>query len=146
MLLIIPKRKSKPAGPRRKRFNGLYRILISKTYMMAVFWVGLGLVSYTNPDQANAQIRELKADQILEGDHQQPWVIEADEIAYDRQLDRYTARGNVKISKKDIQLTSIGKWVPLKMPICSLKKTIFISQQTKSRKQAKIHTALMRPA
>jgi LPS-assembly protein len=74
--------------------------------MMAVFWVGLGLVSYTNPDQANAQIRELKADQILEGDHQQPWVIEADEIAYDRQLDRYTARGNVKISKKDIQLTA----------------------------------------
>jgi len=42
----------------------------------------------------------------LEGDIQQPWVIEADEVAYDRQLDQYTARGNVKISKADKQLTA----------------------------------------
>ena len=73
---------------------------------MALFLAGVVLVSFIHLDQAIAQIRDLKADQILEGDDQQPWVIEADEVAYDRQLDQYTARGNVKISKKNIQLTA----------------------------------------
>ena len=106
MLQFIPKRRCKPADPKRKPFNGLNRIFISKTYLIGVFLVGMGLVTFSHPDQAYAQIRELKADQILEGDQQQPWVIEADEVAYDRQFDRYTARGNVKISKKDVQLTA----------------------------------------
>ncbi|MGD2186922.1 MAG: putative LPS assembly protein LptD, partial [Desulfobacterales bacterium] len=63
-------------------------------------------ISFINPDQARAQISELKADQIFKGDTQQPWVIEADELGYDRQLDQYTARGNVKVSKADKQLTA----------------------------------------
>ena len=75
-------------------------------HVMTLFLAGVVLVSFIHLDQAIAQIRDLKADQILEGDDQQPWVIEADEVAYDRQLDQYTARGNVKISKKNIQLTA----------------------------------------
>jgi LPS-assembly protein len=106
MFQSIPKRKCTPAGPRWKRFNGSHRILISQTYILAVFLAGMVGVCFISPDQVSAQIRELKADQILEGDIQQPWEIEADEIAYDRELDQYTARGNVKISKNDIQLTA----------------------------------------
>jgi LPS-assembly protein len=106
MFQSIPKKKIKPADPRWKRFNGLHRILISETHILATFLAGMVFVSFISPDQASAQIRELKADQILEGDIQQPWEIEADEIAYDRQLDQYTARGNVKISKNDKQLTA----------------------------------------
>ena len=106
MLPVIPNIKYKPTGSRRKRSNGLFRMRIPKMCVLAFFLVGLVLVSFTHLDQAIAQIRELKADQILEGDDQQPWVIEADEVAYDRRLDRYTARGNVKISKKNIQLAA----------------------------------------
>lgn len=106
MLPVIPNIKYKPTGSRRKRSNGLFRMRIAKMCVLAFFLVGLVLVSFTHLDQAIAQIRELKADQILEGDDQQPWVIEADEVAYDRRLDRYTARGNVKISKKNIQLAA----------------------------------------
>ncbi len=106
MFQSIPKKKCKPAGSRRKRFNGLHRILISKKYILAAFLAGMAFTSFTCPDQASAQISEPKADQDLEGDIQQPWVIEADEVAYDRQLDQYTARGNVKISKADKQLTA----------------------------------------
>jgi len=73
---------------------------------LATLLAGMVFVSFISPDQASAQIRELKADQILDGDIQQPWKIEADEITYDRRLDQYTARGNVKISKNDKQLTA----------------------------------------
>ncbi len=106
MLPVIPNIKNKPTGSRRLRSNGLNRMRIPKMCVMAVFLVGLVLVSFFHLDQAIAQIRELKADQILKGDDQQPWEIEADEVAYDRRLDRYTARGNVKISKKNIMLTA----------------------------------------
>ena len=106
MFQSTPQKKIKPADPRWKGFNGLHRILISETYIWAVFLAGMVLVSSISPDQVSAQIRALKADQILEDDSQQPWEIEADEIAYDRELDQYTARGNVKISKNNIQLTA----------------------------------------
>ena len=53
-----------------------------------------------------AQISDLKPDKVLQDDLQQPWVLEADEINYEPQLDQYTARGNVKISKGDKQLTA----------------------------------------
>ena len=106
MLPVIRNIKYKPTGSRWPRSNGLYRMRISKMHVMALFLAGVVLVSFIHLDQAIAQIRDLKADQILEDDDQQPWVIEADEVAYDRQLDQYTARGNVKISKKNIQLTA----------------------------------------
>ncbi|MDH3885121.1 MAG: hypothetical protein OET63_12965, partial [Desulfobacterales bacterium] len=102
----MPKEKYKQAGSGPRRFNTLHRILISKKCILAAFLAGIALASLTSPDQVIAQISDLDADQILEDDTQLPWVLEADEIAYDRKLDQYKARGNVKISKADKQLTA----------------------------------------
>ena len=105
MFLPIPKEKYKQAGSRPKRFKTRRQIRMSKC-IRAVFLAGMALASLTGPYQLSAQISELNTDQIPEDDIRQPWVLEADEIAYDRQLDQYTARGNVKISKADKQLTA----------------------------------------
>ena len=106
MFQPMPKEKYKQAGSGPRRFNTLHRILISKKCILAAFLAGMALAALTSPDQVIAQISDLEADQILEDDTQHPWVLEADEIAYDRKLDQYRARGNVKISKADKQLTA----------------------------------------
>jgi LPS-assembly protein len=106
MFQPMPKEKYKQAGSGPRRFNTLHRILISKKWILAAFVAGMALASLTGPDQVIAQISDLGADRILEDDAQHPWVLEADEIAYDRQLDQYRARGNVKISKGDKRLTA----------------------------------------
>ena len=106
MFQFTPKRKCKPEGLRRKRYQGVYPTRISKRFALVFFGVGMALLSFAHSDRVNAQIRELKPNQILEGSDQQPWVIEADEVNYDRQLDQYTARGDVKITRNDIQLTA----------------------------------------
>jgi LPS-assembly protein len=105
MFQPIPKEKCKQAGSGPRRFKTWHRILISKKCVQAAFLAGMA-ISLASPDQTAAQISELKPDLILEEDIQQPWVLEADEVAYDRRLDQYTARGNVKISKADKQLTA----------------------------------------
>ena len=105
MFQPIPKEKCKQAGSGPRRFKTWHRILISKKCVQAAFLAGMA-ISLASPDQTAAQISELKPDLILEEDIQQPWVLEADEVAYDRGLDQYTARGNVKISKADKQLTA----------------------------------------
>jgi hypothetical protein len=106
MFQPMPKEKYKQAGSGPRRFNTLHRILLSKKWILATFVAGMALASLTGPDQVIAQISDLGADRILEDDTQHPWVLEADEIAYDRRLDQYRARGNVKISKGDKQLTA----------------------------------------
>jgi LPS-assembly protein len=106
MFQPMPKEKYKQAGSGPRRFKTLHRILISKKFILAVFLAGMVFASFTSPDQIIAQIGELNIDQILKDDIWQPWVLEADEVAYDRRLDQYTARGNVKISKAHKQLTA----------------------------------------
>ena len=102
----MPKENRKQAGPGSRRFDSWHRILISKKFIQTAFLAGMALAALTGPDQTIAQISELNPDRILEDDQQQPWLMEADEINYDRQLDQYTARGNVRISKADKQLTA----------------------------------------
>jgi LPS-assembly protein len=102
----MPKEECKQAGFGPRRFNTWHRILISKKFILAAFLAGMAFTFLTSPDQTIAQISELTSDRILEDDIQQPWLLEADEVTYDRQLDLYTARGNVKISRADKQLTA----------------------------------------
>ncbi|MGD9043470.1 MAG: LptA/OstA family protein, partial [Desulfobacterales bacterium] len=106
MFLRIPKRKYNQAGSGLRRFKTLHRILMSKKCIRAAFLAGMAFASLNSPDPLMAQISDLKPDKVLQDDLQQPWVLEADEINYDPQLDQYTARGNVKISKGDKELTA----------------------------------------
>jgi LPS-assembly protein len=106
MFQPMPKEICKQAGFGPRRFSTWHRILISKKFILTAFLVGMASGALNSPDQTIAQISELQADRILEDDIQQPWVLEADEVTYDRQLDQYTARGNVKISKVDKKLTA----------------------------------------
>jgi LPS-assembly protein len=106
MFQPMPKEKYKQAGSGPKRFKTWHRILISKKCVIAAFLTVMAFASLTSPDLTAAQISELQTGLVLEDDIQLPWVLEADEVAYDRRLDQYTARGNVKISKADKQLTA----------------------------------------
>ncbi|MGD9228782.1 MAG: hypothetical protein PVF26_19915, partial [Desulfobacterales bacterium] len=106
MLQAMLKEKCKQTGFGPGRFNTWHRILISKKFILAVFLAGIAFAFLTRPDQTMAQISELTSDRILEDDIHKPWLLEADEVTYDRRLDLYKARGNVKISKADKQLTA----------------------------------------
>jgi LPS-assembly protein len=59
-----------------------------------------------NLHPAAAQMSKLEKDSFLEDAPRLPWVLEADELAYDQQLDQYIARGNVQISKAEKKLTA----------------------------------------
>jgi LPS-assembly protein len=63
-----------------------------------------GALADSNP--AVAQSLELQKEGILKDDARLPWVLEADELTYDHQLNQYIARGNVQISKADKKLTA----------------------------------------
>lgn len=106
MFQPMPKEKYKQANSGSRRFKTLHRILISKRFIPTAFFAAMALAVLTSPDQIMAQISDLKTDRMLEDEAQQPWVLEADQVAYDRRLDQYTARGNVKISKANKQLTA----------------------------------------
>ena len=94
------------AGLRLRRFKRLLQVLISKRGIRTAFLGCFILGAIANSHPAVAQILELKKDRILEDDAQLPWVLEADELTYDQQLDQYMARGNVQISKADKNLTA----------------------------------------
>jgi LPS-assembly protein len=64
----------------------------------------LGALANFHP--AGAQISELKKEGFTEDNARLPWVLEADELAYDQKLDEYIARGNVEIFKADKKLTA----------------------------------------
>jgi LPS-assembly protein len=94
------------AGLQRRRFKGLFQILISKRCIRTAFLGCFILVALANPHPASAQISELKKESILDDTAQLPWVLEADELAYDQKLDEYIARGDVQIFKADKKLTA----------------------------------------
>ena len=94
------------AGLQRRRFKRLLQILISKRCIRTAFLGCFVLGALANSHPAGAQISKLKKESILEDTAQLPWVLEADELTYDQQLDEYIARGNVQIFKADKKLTA----------------------------------------
>jgi LPS-assembly protein len=94
------------AGLRQIRFKRLLQILISKRSIRTAFLGCFILGALANSYPAGAQASELKKERILEDNAELPWVLEADELTYDQQLDQYIARGNVQIFKADKKLTA----------------------------------------
>ena len=94
------------AGLQGRRFKRLLQMLISKRRMRTAFLSCIILGALANSHPAGAQISELKKERFLEDNARLPWVLEADELAYDQQLDQYIARGNVRIFKADKKLTA----------------------------------------
>jgi len=94
------------AGLRLKRFKRLHQLLISKRGILTAFLGCFILGALASSHPAVAQILELKKERILEDGARLPWVLEADELTYDQQLNQYMARGNVQISKADKKLTA----------------------------------------
>jgi LPS-assembly protein len=106
MVQPIPHDRCKKAAFRLKEFKGLHPGPISKSCLLAAI-LGCCLLSVlTSPRPTAAQIIELKKDEILKDDAQQPWVLESDELNHDQQLDRYVARGNVQLSNANKKLTA----------------------------------------
>jgi LPS-assembly protein len=106
MVQPIPHDRCNKAAFRLKEFNRLHPAPISKSRLLAAILGCCLLAVLTSPRPTAAQITELKKDEILKGDAQQPWVLESDELSYDRQLDRYVARGNVQLSNTNKKLTA----------------------------------------
>ena len=94
------------AGLRRRRFKRLFQLLISKRGIQTAFLGCFILGAMANSHPAAAQILKLEKESFLEDDVQLPWVLEADELTYDQQLNLYIARGNVQLSKADKKLTA----------------------------------------
>ncbi len=103
MVQPIPHDRCKKAAFQLKEFKRLHHAPISKSGLLATLLSCCLLAVLTSPPPTAAQITELK---ILEGDAQQPWELESDELNYDRQLDRYIARGNVQLSNANKKLTA----------------------------------------
>jgi LPS-assembly protein len=93
-------------GLRLRRFKRLHQFLISKRGIRAAFLGCFILGALAGTHAAVAQALELKKEHFLEDDARLPWVLEADELTYDQQLDQYMARGNVEIFKADKKLTA----------------------------------------
>jgi LPS-assembly protein len=94
------------ASLRLRRFKRLLQLLISMKGIRTAF-LGcfiLGALAISHP--AVAQMSELKKEGFLGEDPQLPWVLDADVLTYDQQLDQYTASGNVQIFKADKKLTA----------------------------------------
>jgi LPS-assembly protein len=91
---------------RQRRFKRLLQILISKRGIRTAFLGCFILGALANSHPAGAQALELKKESFLKDNTRLPWVLEADELAYDQQLDQYVARGNVQIFKADKKLTA----------------------------------------
>ena len=98
--------KCKMAVFQLKEFKRLHQAPTSKSGLLAALLGCCLLVFLTCPHPTAAQITELKTDEILKGDAQQPWVLESDELNYDQQLDRYVARGHVQLSNAGKKLTA----------------------------------------
>ncbi|MEJ2220315.1 MAG: LPS assembly protein LptD [Desulfobacterales bacterium] len=91
---------------RLRRFKRLLQLLISKRGIRTVFLGCFIWGAMANLHPAAAQMSKLEKDSFLEDAPRLPWVLEADELTYDQQLDQYMARGNVQISKAEIKLTA----------------------------------------
>jgi LPS-assembly protein len=89
-----------------RRFKRLLQLLISKRRIRTAFLGCLILGVMANSHPAAAQMLKLEKESFLEDDARLPWVLEADELTYDQQLNQYIARGNAQISKADKKLTA----------------------------------------
>ena len=91
---------------RLRRFKRLLQPFISKRGIQTVFLGCFILGAMANLHPAAAQVLKLGKESLLEDDALLPWVLEADELTYDPQLNQYIARGNVQLSKADKKLTA----------------------------------------
>ena len=66
-----------------------------------IIWICLA-----GPQPVSAQMTDLESHQFLSDKSGQPWELQADEVAFDRETDQYIASGNVQISKADTRLTA----------------------------------------
>jgi LPS-assembly protein len=94
------------AGLRLRRFKRPLQFLTSKRGIQAAFLGCFILGAMANSHPAAAQMSKLEEESFLEDNAQLPWVLEADELTYDQQLNQYIARGNVQLSKADKKLTA----------------------------------------
>ena len=94
------------ASLRLIRFKHLLQLLISIRGIRTVFLGCFILGALAVPHPAVAEILELEKEGFLGEDDQLPWVLDADVLTYDRQLDQYAASGNVQIFKADKKLTA----------------------------------------
>jgi LPS-assembly protein len=106
MVQPILQKKCEKAAFRLKGLRRLHQDQISKSRLLATFLGCCLLVLLTGPQRTAAEMTELKKDEVLKDDARQPWELESDELNYDRQLDRYVARGNVQLSKAGRTLTA----------------------------------------
>ncbi len=106
MVRPILHQKCKKAAFRLKGLRRLHQAPILKSCLRAALLGYCLLALLTGPQRAAAQMTELKKDEVLKDDARQPWVLESDELNYDRQLDRYVAFGNVRLSNAGKTLTA----------------------------------------
>lgn len=91
---------------RLRRLKRLQQLIILRGDIWTAFWGCFISVVLACPQPAAAQTLDLKKEHLLEDDGGTAWVLEADELTYDRQLDQYIARGNVQIFKDDKRLSA----------------------------------------
>jgi lipopolysaccharide assembly outer membrane protein LptD (OstA) len=91
---------------RSRRLKRLQQLLIFKRGIWPAFLGCFILGVLAGPNPAVAQILELKKEHLLEDDAGTAWVLEADELTYDHQLNQYIARGNVQIFTADKMLSA----------------------------------------
>ncbi len=98
--------KCKKTTVQSKGLKFLHKAQILKNRISAGLFGCCLLACLAIPYPAAAQTTELKTDETLKSDAQQPWVLEAEELNYDRELDLYIARGNVQLSNAGKKLTA----------------------------------------
>ena len=89
-----------------RRFKRLLQLLILMRSIRTAFLGCFMLGALAIPHPAVAQILELEKEGFLGEEAQLPWVLDADVLTYDQQLDQYAASGNVQIFKADKKLTA----------------------------------------
>ena len=94
------------ASLRLRRFKRLRQLLISMKGIRTAFLGCFILTALAILHPAVAQMLELEKEGFLGEDPQLPWVLDADVLTYDQQLDQYAASGNVQIFKEDKKLTA----------------------------------------
>jgi LPS-assembly protein len=98
--------KCKKTAVQLKGLKFLHKAQILKNRISARLFGCCLLACLAIPYPAAAQTTELKTDELLKGDAQQPWVLEAEQLNYDRELDLYIALGNVQLSNAGKKLTA----------------------------------------
>ncbi|MGD9079138.1 MAG: putative LPS assembly protein LptD, partial [Desulfobacterales bacterium] len=106
--MVLPKLNENCRGASLglRRFKRLLQLLILMRSIRTAFLGCFMLGALAIPHPAVAQILELEKEGFLGEEAQLPWVLDADVLTYDQQLDQYAASGNVQIFKADKKMTA----------------------------------------